>query len=128
VAARRREELTRVRVEAEALARMAGSLTQEDVLPRFVEQVRVTFGARGVAVLQDGDGHGRREVEAAAGEPVPADPDAADATEPLGPGRTLVVHGVRLDPDDDRLLHALAAQTAVALEARRLRHEAAGRG
>jgi two-component system sensor histidine kinase KdpD len=129
VAARRREELTRVRVEAEALARMAGSLTQEDVLPRFVEQVRVTFAAHGVAVLRDGDGDGggdgRREVEAASGEPVPDDPEAADATEPLGPGRTLVVHGVRLDADDDRLLHSLAAQTALALETRRLQAEAA---
>jgi two-component system sensor histidine kinase KdpD len=124
VAARRREELTRVRVEAEAMARMAGSLTREDVLGRFVDQVRVTFGAHGVAVLREGDG-GRRQVEASAGEPVPTDPGAADAAASLGPGRTLVVDGVSLDAEDDRLLRALAAQTALALETRRLQHEAA---
>jgi two-component system sensor histidine kinase KdpD len=125
IAARRREELTRVRVEAEAMARMAGSLTREDVLPRFVDQVRVTFGAHGVAVLRE-DGNGRRwDVEASSGEPVPTDPDDADVAEPLGPGRTLVVHGVSLGAEDDRLLHALAAQTALALETRRLQHEAA---
>ncbi len=124
VAARRREELTRVRVEAEAMARMAGSLTREDVLPRFVDQVRVTFGAHGVAVLQEDD-DGRRQVEASSGEPVPTDPDDADVAEPLGPGRTLVVDGVSIDADDERLLHALAAQTALVLETRRLQHEAA---
>ncbi len=123
IAARRREELTRVRVEAEAMARMAGSLTQEDMLPRLVEQVRTTFGAQGVAVVRDHDGEAI--VEAASGEVVPVDPRAADVAEPLGPERILIVHGARLTADDVRLLHALAAQAALALEARRLQHEAA---
>jgi two-component system sensor histidine kinase KdpD len=123
IAARRRVELTRVRVEAEALARMAGSLTQEDVLPRLAEQVRTTFGASGVAVLQE---HGGTwAVEAAAGDPVPSDPGSSDVAEPLGPGRALVVQGASLDAGDDRLLHALAAQAALVLEARRLQGEAA---
>jgi two-component system, OmpR family, sensor histidine kinase KdpD len=106
------------------MARMAGSLTREDVLGRFVDQVRVTFGAHGVAVLREDD-DGRRQVEAAAGEPVPTEPEAADVAASLGPARTLVVDGVSLDAEDDRLLHALAAQTALALETRRLQHEAA---
>ena len=123
IATRRKEELTRVRVEAEAMARMAGSLTREDVLPRLVEQVRTTFGAPGVAVLRLQDGHWT--VEAHAGEPVPADPEDADVAEPLGPGRMLVAHGTHLEPEDDRLLHALTAQAAFVLEARRLQGEAA---
>jgi two-component system, OmpR family, sensor histidine kinase KdpD len=123
IAARRKEELTRVRVEAEAMARMAGSLTQEDVLPRLVEQVRTTFGAAGVAVLQfRGDAW---RVEASAGEPVPAEPGDAEVAEPLGPDRVLVVDGAALEPEDDRLLHALTAQAAFVLEARRLQGEAA---
>ena len=123
IATRRKEELTRVRVEAEAMARMAGSLTREDVLPRLVEQVRTTFSAPSAAVLQLQDGEWR--VEAAAGDPVPTDPEVADVAEPLGPGRALVVHGMRLEPEDDRLLHALTAQAAFVLEARRLQGEAA---
>ena len=52
---------------------MAGSLTDEELLPRLVDQIRATFGAR----LRRGAAPGRRrwQVEAAAGEPVPAAPD-----------------------------------------------------
>ncbi|MGD9701352.1 MAG: ATP-binding protein [Acidimicrobiia bacterium] len=123
LAARRGEELTRVRAEAEAMARMAGSLTDPQGLPEFVEQVRTTFGAQAAAVLRQA---GRTwDVEASSGEPVPAEPSDGDICETLGGDRTLVLTGGRLAAEDHQLLRALTAQATLVLETRRLQMEAA---
>jgi two-component system sensor histidine kinase KdpD len=105
------------------MARMAGSLTDQLLLPRFVEQVRSAFGARSVAVLR----RARDEwhIEASAGQPVPATPGDADVHEPLGGDRVLALSGGRLTAEDHRLLDALSAQAALVLETRRLQIEAA---
>jgi two-component system, OmpR family, sensor histidine kinase KdpD len=126
LAARRRAEMLRARADAAAMARLAGSLAEEDLLPKLVDELRATFGAGAVAVLRRGDGNGGWVAEAASGAPVPRQPaDASDAVAALGEDRVLVVSGADLAPDDRRLVTALAAQLAVALEARRLRGEAA---
>jgi two-component system sensor histidine kinase KdpD len=126
LAARRGQDLLRVRGEAEAMARMAGSLTEEELLPRFVDQVRATFGARTAAVLhRDRDGW---VAEVVAGAPAPATLDEVDVSEPLGHDRVLVLDGAQLGAEDLRLLDALVAQAALVLEARRLQTEAARAG
>jgi hypothetical protein len=66
---------------------MAGSLAEEELLPRLVEQLRTTFGVQCAAVLRQDNG--RWQVEAAFGAPVPATPDHAEVAEPLGPQRML---------------------------------------
>ena len=112
-----------MRAEAEAMARMAGSLTEEQMLPRFVEQVRTTFSVRSAAVLrQDGEGW---HVESSAGDPVPREPSAADVRKPLGADRVLALAGRQLATEDHKLLDALTAQAALVMEARRLQTEAA---
>jgi hypothetical protein len=67
LAARRREELARVRAEAKAMARMAGSLAEEELLPRMVEQLRTPSASRaqrcsesmgGELVIEDTPGGG----------------------------------------------------------------------
>jgi two-component system sensor histidine kinase KdpD len=123
LAARRRAEMVRAQADAAAMARLAGSLADEDLLPKLVDELRTTFGARCVAVLRREEGVW--SAEAASGEPVPRGPAEADAVGPLGEDRVLVVSGADLVPEDQRLVRALAAQLAVALEARRLRGEAA---
>ncbi len=123
LAARRRAEMIRAQADAAAMARLAGSLAEEDVLPKLVDELRTTFGASCVAVL-------RREddvwaAEAAAGDPVPSSPDDADAVSNLGDDRMLVVCGGNLVPEDRRLITALGAQLAMAIETHRLKGEAA---
>ena len=86
LAARRRVEATRARAEAEALARLGGTLLHgHDPLPELVEQLRVTFGLDSVALLER-DRQGWR-IEAVAGHTAPIRPEyATDAVE-LDPRR-----------------------------------------
>ena len=124
LAARRRVEATRARAEAEALARLGGTLLHgHDPLPELVEQLRVTFGLDSVALLER-DRQGWR-IEAVAGHTGPIRPEyATDAVE-LGPQTMLALTGRRLAGDDRRVLRAFTDQLAVALESRRLSRAAA---
>src|SRR5215216_3109505 len=124
LAARRTVEATRARAEAEALARLGGTLLHgHDPLPELVEQLRVTFGLDSVALLER-DRQGWR-IEAVAGHTGPIRPEyATDAVE-LDPQTMLALTGRRLAGDDRRVLRAFTDQLAVALESRRLSRAAA---
>jgi two-component system sensor histidine kinase KdpD len=124
LAARRRVEATRARAEAEALARLGGTLLHgHDPLPELVEQLRVTFGLDSVALLRR-DRQGWR-IEAVAGHTAPIRPEyATDAVE-LDTQTMLALTGRRLAGDDRRVLRAFTDQLTVALESRRLSRAAA---
>jgi two-component system sensor histidine kinase KdpD len=124
LAARRRVEATRARAEAEALARLGGTLLHgHDPLPELVEQLQVTFGLDSVALLRR-DRQGWR-IEAVAGHTAPIRPEyATDAVE-LDTQTMLALSGRRLAGDDRRVLRAFSDQLAVALESRRLSRAAA---
>jgi two-component system sensor histidine kinase KdpD len=124
LAARRTAEATRARAEAEALARLGGTLLHgQDPLPELVEQLRATFGQESVAVLRR-DRQGWR-IEAIAGRAAPIRPEYATDTVELDPQTTLALVGRRLTGDDRRVLRAFTDQLAVALESRRLTTAAA---
>src|SRR5215218_1595922 len=124
LAARRRAEATRARAEAEALARLGGTLLHgQDPLPELVEQLRVTFGLDSVAPLER-DRQGWR-IEAAAGHTAPIRPEYATDIVKLDDETVLALTGRRLAGDDRRVLRAFTDQLAVALESRRLSRAAA---
>ncbi len=124
LAARRAAEATRARAEAEALARLGGTLLRgDDPLPELVGQLRVAFGLDAVALLRrDRQGW---QVEAVAGAAAPIRPEYATAAVPLGDDTTLTLSGRRLTADDRRVLRAFTDQLKVALESRRLADAAA---
>jgi two-component system sensor histidine kinase KdpD len=123
-AARRAAEAARARAEAEALARLGGTLLHgQDPLPELVEQLRATFGQESVALLRR-DRQGWR-VEAVAGSTAPIRPEYASDTVEFDPHTTLALVGRRLSGDDRRVLRAFTDQLAVALESRRLSRAAA---
>lgn len=134
---RSRLDAARARAEAEAMAALAGSLTGEQALPELVAHLRTTFGMRSAAVYRrvDDDGGGgsrgragwRLEASASAspGGDVPADPADADIVEPLTPNLVLGMSGASLFASDHRVLAALGAQLATAVETQRLQAEAA---
>ncbi|HEY8558430.1 MAG TPA: DUF4118 domain-containing protein, partial [Actinomycetes bacterium] len=124
LAARRTAEATRARAEAEALARLGGTLLHgHDPLPELVEQLRATFGQESVALLRR-DRQGWR-IEAVAGHAAPIRPEYATDTVALDAQTTLALTGRRLTGDDRRVLKAFTDQLAVALESRRLSRAAA---
>jgi two-component system sensor histidine kinase KdpD len=124
LAARRTAEAARARAEAEALARLGGTLLHgHDPLPELVEQLRVTFGLDSVALLRrDRQGWG---VEALAGRAAPIRPEYANDAVELDDQTTLALTGRRLAGDDRRVLRAFTDQLAVAVESRRLSRAAA---
>jgi two-component system sensor histidine kinase KdpD len=124
LATRRTAEAARARAEAEALARLGGTLLHgDDPLPELVEQLRATFGLEAVAVLRR-DRQGWR-AEAVAGRSAPIRPEyASDAVE-LDDQTTLTLSGRRLAGDDRRVLTAFTNQLAVAVDSRRLTRAAA---
>ena len=128
-AARRTVLATRSQAEAEALARLAASSVLsagEEALPNLLSQLRETFGLTSVAVLcPDGDGW---RVEAAAGAPVPANPDDASFSAALDEGSVLALAGGELVGEDTRLLNSFVAQLRVAQAGRRLLAAAASAG
>jgi two-component system, OmpR family, sensor histidine kinase KdpD len=124
LATRRAAEAARARTEAEALARLGGTLLHDhDPLPELVEQLRATFALDAAAVLRR-DRHGWC-VEAVAGASAPIRPEhATDAVE-LDEQTMLTLTGRRLAGEDRRVLRAFTDQLAVALESRRLAGAAA---
>jgi two-component system sensor histidine kinase KdpD len=121
--ARRSREVDRVRAEAEALARTAGTLVIDaDTLPGLVDNIRTIFGLDSVALLErDGD---EWRQSATAGSPAPASPEDGEAYR-VDDATVLVVQGSSLGVEDRNLLAVFATQAATVLEARRLRRDAA---
>jgi two-component system sensor histidine kinase KdpD len=126
---RSRLDAAHARAEAAAMAALAGSLAEEGALPALVSHLRSTFGMRAVALLhREGNGNGGGNgwhVEAEAGHDVPTSPEAADEVKEIGNNLVLVMNGPRLAGADHRVLNALAAQLATAVETKRLHSEAA---
>ncbi len=131
--AERSADAERARLEAEGLARAAGSLVGgDDATAEIVDALCTTFDRTGVVLaVPVGDGW---RIEAAAGAPIepgalagppsPATDDGLARVELPG-GARLVHGGPPLNGDDQRVLGAFAAQLGHALERRRLEGEAA---
>lgn len=124
---RRSVEARRARLEAEALARSATSLTADpEPLPRLVEYLRSTFDFDGVLISrQDASG----PVTLAEAGDVSTQPTAtltlsSSLHGDQGPLPVLQVFGRQLSNDDQRLLRVLADQLAIAIDNQRLAAEA----
>ncbi|MGH9095156.1 MAG: ATP-binding protein, partial [Acidimicrobiales bacterium] len=124
--ARRGLQQARASSEAEALARLAGRavLSPEGSLPTLVEELRSTFGAEAVAVLQP-DVPGRWSVQEASGTPIPTSPEAAAFSAELTAGSVLVLSGPDLAAEDRPLLAAFVNQLRAAQDQHRLAETAA---
>ena len=123
-AARRMAAATRARGDAETLAAMAGAaVSDDDLLPTLVDQLRRALGATGVAVMHRADGRGWI-TDAASGEQLPTDPAAADLVVELEGGSRLAAVGADVHAVDARVLDAFASHFAAAVERRRLRRTA----
>jgi len=125
-AARRSRQAARSAAESETLATMAGSVLRGDAaLPAILARIREAFAVAQVALLERTQGTGG-QVEwscvASSGEgPDPAShPIEGDTEEPIGERLVLVLRGRVLPAEDRRVLGALAAQAAAALEQQRM--------
>ncbi|MDO8363252.1 MAG: DUF4118 domain-containing protein [Actinomycetota bacterium] len=124
-AARRSREAQRARADATALARSTGSIVAAtDPMPDLVDQVRTLFGLEAVSVVQRAeDGW---TISAAAGQLPPLSPADGMAVRLDDAGDTqLVLRGGQITEDDIGVLRAFADQLSLAMEAKRLRGEAA---
>ncbi|MDQ1499622.1 MAG: two-component system, OmpR family, sensor histidine kinase KdpD [Actinomycetota bacterium] len=122
-AARRTADAARARAEAHTLAGLAATSREEDPLPALVGALQSAFGLEAVAVLSKTE-HGRWQVEAAAGSPVPASPEEATVVESLSPDVVLALVGDHIAAEDRYVLNAFSAQLAAVLDRGRLRSEA----
>lgn len=122
--AKRRAQAARAQADAETLAALSGTLLSEfDPVPALMAGLRDAFGCESVSVLRRvGDGW---RVEASAGDPPPATPDAAQVSVPLDADTVLAVCGSGISDEDRQMLRAFVGQLALAVERRRLRAEAA---
>lgn len=121
-AAHRSLDASRARAEAQTLAALAATTTEDDPLPSLLGHLRDAFGLDGAAVLAERGG--AWTVEAKSGERAPTRPEDATLVEPLPPGAVLAVMGNGFAARDRPLLKAFAAELASARERRRLRAEA----
>ncbi len=115
---RRDAEAQRARAEAETLARLATTFSQEDPIGTLVDHLRSTFTLDGVAVLERG-GTGEWVATASSGR-APTNPREANVVESLGDGVVLALRGPGLSADDRRVVHAFASQLSATLERSRL--------
>ena len=118
---RSRLQAARAQAEAETLAALVGTLSRPGASRVMLDELRTTFGLRGVSLLLD-DGDGWR-VLLSSGAPVD-DPTRATWSRELGDGVTLALDGEPASADL-RVLDAFATQVAAAAERDRLRAEAA---
>lgn len=124
-AARRSREAAAARAEATALARSAATLVgAHDPLPDLLEQLRATFGLASASVFELGkEGWWPTQVS---GHPELLDPAEGTSIDISADGTLrLVVSTNALRPDQVDVLRAFADQLAMAVEARRLRVDAA---
>ncbi len=118
-AARRLRLANRATAEAELLATVAGSVLRgESAVPALVTRTREALGAAGVRLIRP-DG----AVIATDGEPVRSG-EAFTVNVGSGPEAVLEVHGIEPDAADRRLLAAIAAQLAGAIDHGRLAERA----
>ena len=122
---RRSREAQRARADATALARSTGSIiAAADPMPDLVDQLRTLFRLDAVAVLQRSNG--LWSITASAGQEPPADPRDGTAIALDDHGDTqLVLRGGHINNDDLAVLRAFGDQLSLAMEAKRLRGEAA---
>jgi two-component system, OmpR family, sensor histidine kinase KdpD len=122
--ARRSREATVARTEAAALARSAATLVgAHDPLPELLEQLRATFGLRSAAVFEHGTNGWWPTQQSGDSLLGPEDATRIDLS---ADGRLrLVVDGDAMRPEQLDVLRAFADQLAMAVEARRLRVDAA---
>ncbi|MEP7204030.1 MAG: DUF4118 domain-containing protein [Ilumatobacteraceae bacterium] len=124
-AARRSREAAAARAEAAALARSAATLVgAHDPLPDLLEQLRATFGLASASVFElTGEGWWPTQVS---GHPELLDPADGTSIDISADGKLrLVVSTNVLRPEQLEVLRAFADQLAMAVEARRLRVDAA---
>ena len=125
--ARRTLALKRATAEAAAMASLAGGLAADSTggqpLDDLLGTLRSTFGFRSATLLQRDGPHGWTVVAQSGLEP-PLDPAGADVACDVGANAVLALDGGALSPDDLRVMQALAAQFALAVEAGRLHEEA----
>ncbi|HEY4609251.1 MAG TPA: ATP-binding protein [Ilumatobacteraceae bacterium] len=124
-AARRSREAAAARAEAAALARSAATLVgAHDPLPDLLEQLRATFGLASASVFElTADGWWPTH---ASGHPQLLDPADGTSIDISADGTLrLVVSDNALRPEQLEVLRAFADQLSMAVEARRLRVDAA---
>jgi two-component system sensor histidine kinase KdpD len=124
-AARRSREAASARAEAAALARSAATLVgAHDPLPDLLEQLRATFGLASASVFElTGQGWWPTHVS---GHPELLEPSDGTSIDISADGKLrLVVSENALRPEQLEVLRAFADQLAMAVEARRLRVDAA---
>jgi two-component system sensor histidine kinase KdpD len=122
LASRRAVEAQRVRVEAEALSRLAGSSSVSAVLDGLTR----VLGLEGAAVLhREEDGW---RIDAASGDRAPANPEAASRTIELDEEHVLALSGAPMRSEDERILEAFALELAASVELGELEAEAEAAG
>ncbi|MFE5917105.1 DUF4118 domain-containing protein [Streptomyces sp. NPDC056468] len=125
LAARRTHQANRLRAESEILSFLAGNVLRgETSLEALLERVRETFGMESVALLERESDVAPWTCAGSVGPRPCQDPDDADVDVPVGDHLALALTGRVLPAEDRRVLAAFAAQSAVVLDRRRLRHEA----
>ena len=124
-AARRSREAAAARAEAGALARSAATLVGAlDPLPDLLEQLRATFGLSSATVLERTE-QGWWPTHAS-GQPPLLSPEEGTSIDIAASGDLrLVVSNNALRPEQLEVLRAFGDQLAMAVEARRLRTDAA---
>jgi len=124
-AARRSREAAAARAEAAALARSAATLVgAHDPLPDLLEQLRATFGLASASVFEH-TSEGWWPTHAS-GHPQLLDPGDGTSIDISADGSLrLVVSDNALRPEQLEVLRAFADQLSMAVEARRLRVDAA---
>jgi two-component system sensor histidine kinase KdpD len=123
--ARQSREALRARADATAIARSTGSIVAAgDPMPDLVDQLRTLFHLDAVTVLQRADAGWT--IAAFAGQVPSATPKEGTAVRLDDAGDTqLVLRGGQITDDDLGVLRAFADQLSLAMEAKRLRGEAA---
>ncbi len=124
-AARQSREASSARADAAALARSAATLVGAlDPLPDLLQQIRATFGLDAASVLERVEGVWWPTQ--LSGNPELTNPDQGTSIDLAADGELrLVVSGATLGSEQLVVLRAFADQLAMAVEARRLRAEAA---
>jgi two-component system sensor histidine kinase KdpD len=120
LAARRATEAKRIRAEAEALSRLAGSSPVWAVL----DGLRRLLDLDGAAVLHRQE-HGWR-IEAATGDLVPESPEAGSETFVLNDEHVLVLTGRPVRSEDRRVLDAFVRELVASVNLGELEAEAQG--
>ncbi|MEU6308965.1 DUF4118 domain-containing protein, partial [Streptomyces chartreusis] len=125
LAARHTHQAARLRAESEILSFLAGNVLRgETSLEALLERVRETFGMESVALLERESDVDPWTCAGSVGPRPCRNPDDADVDVPVGDHMALALTGRVLPAEDRRVLAAFAAQSAVVLDRRRLRHEA----